>query len=447
MAYSKLNPKTKERDFFGTPGAFAISTVLPVVVLLLHSCCNEDYLMSGFHFDLTRIADFFRSNFTGDALYSVALNKEAWKNYSRWFFGLVLADQLMNSKMYPRVKCLEGVELRDGRKLKYSINGLSMSATLVMLLIGRFYQTNGEMPELQYLYHNLLSIMTVSMIFSFGLASFVYLCSFLPLLSPNGAGTRERILAVGGNSGNPVFDWFIGRELNPRILSWDIKLFCELKPGMFLWLLVNLSCLHQQYLKGGVTNSMIYVNAVQAFYIFDGLLNEEGCLTMMDLTTDGFGFMLAFGDLTWVPFTYSLQARYLTLNPVSLSSSSMAGVVTLFGVGYYIFQGSNSQKSQFRQGKLPQLKSIPTKRGTKLLCDGWWGMSQHINYFGDWLMAWSWCLPTGFNAVLTYFYVVYFAVLLLHRQTRDEHKCSTKYGEAWAEYEKKVPYKIIPYVY
>ena len=29
----------------------------------------------------------------------------------------------------------------------------------------------------------------------------------------------------------------------------------------------------------------------------------------MDITTDGFGYMLAFGDLAWVPFTYSLQAR------------------------------------------------------------------------------------------------------------------------------------------
>ena len=31
----------------------------------------------------------------------------------------------------------------------------------------------------------------------------------------------------------------------------------------------------------------------------------------MDITTDGFGYMLAFGDLSWVPFTYSLQARIL----------------------------------------------------------------------------------------------------------------------------------------
>ena len=38
-------------------------------------------------------------------------------------------------------------------------------------------------------------------------------------------------------------------------------------------------------------------------------LTAQAILTTMDITTDGFGYMLAFGDLAWVPFTYSLQAR------------------------------------------------------------------------------------------------------------------------------------------
>ena len=35
----------------------------------------------------------------------------------------------------------------------------------------------------------------------------------------------------------------------------------------------------------------------------------------MDIIHDGFGFMLVFGDLVWVPFTYCLQARYLVDHP------------------------------------------------------------------------------------------------------------------------------------
>lgn len=38
----------------------------------------------------------------------------------------------------------------------------------------------------------------------------------------------------------------------------------------------------------------------------------------MDITHEGFGFMLAFGDLAWVPFTYSLQAQFLLYHPQSL---------------------------------------------------------------------------------------------------------------------------------
>lgn len=45
---------------------------------------------------------------------------------------------------------------------------------------------------------------------------------------------------------------------------------------------------------------------------------QEAVLTTMDIIHDGFGFMLAFGDLAWVPFTYSLQAQFLLYHPQPL---------------------------------------------------------------------------------------------------------------------------------
>lgn len=41
-------------------------------------------------------------------------------------------------------------------------------------------------------------------------------------------------------------------------------------------------------------------------------------------------------------------------------------------------------------------------------------------------MAFSWSLPTGFNTPITYFYFVYFFVLLVHRDSRDDHNCHVK---------------------
>jgi hypothetical protein len=54
---------------------------------------------------------------------------------------------------------------------------------------------------------------------------------------------------------------------------------------------------------------MLLVNAFHLLYVADAMLNEKSILTTMDITSDGFGYMLAFGDLTWVPFIYSLQVR------------------------------------------------------------------------------------------------------------------------------------------
>lgn len=49
----------------------------------------------------------------------------------------------------------------------------------------------------------------------------------------------------------------------------------------------------------------------------------------MDLMHDGFGFMLAFGDLVWVPFTYTLQAYYLVSHSNPLGPLALAVIIAL----------------------------------------------------------------------------------------------------------------------
>jgi hypothetical protein len=48
--------------------------------------------------------------------------------------------------------------------------------------------------------------------------------------------------------------------------------------------------------------------------------------------------MLAFGDLAWVPFIYSLQARYLVDYDPSLPLWRIALVSLVHFLGYYIFR-------------------------------------------------------------------------------------------------------------
>uniref|UniRef100_H3BYW6 Transmembrane 7 superfamily member 2 n=1 Tax=Tetraodon nigroviridis TaxID=99883 RepID=H3BYW6_TETNG len=140
-------------------------------------------------------------------------------------------------------------------------------------------------------------------------------------------------LALGGSSGNLVYDFFKGRELNPRLKNFDLKFFCEMRPGLIGWVLINFSMalaeMERQQLDAP-SASMLLVNLFQLLYVLDGLWNEEAILTTMDLMHDGFGFMLAFGDLVWVP-TYSLQAFYLVDHPSPLSPAAISAIVALKG--------------------------------------------------------------------------------------------------------------------
>ncbi|XP_057362898.1 delta(14)-sterol reductase TM7SF2 isoform X3 [Manis pentadactyla] len=253
-------------------------------------------------------------------------------------------------------------------------------------------------------------------------------------------------------NGNPIYDFFLGRELNPRVCSFDFKYFCELRPGLIGWVLINLALMMQEAeLRGSPSLAMWLVNGFQLLYVADALWHEEAVLTTMDFTHDGFGFMLAFGDLAWVPFTYSLQAQFLLYHPQPLGLPMASVICLINAVGYYIFRGANSQKNTFRKNpfdpRVADLETIPTATGRQLLVSGWWGMVRHPNYLGDLIMAVAWSLPCGVSHLLPYFYVLYFTLLLVHREARDEQLCLRKYGLAWREYCRRVPYRIVPYVY
>ena len=267
----------------------------------------------------------------------------------------------------------------------------------------------------------------------------------------------NKILAKGGDTGYFLYDFFIGRELNPRIGSLDLKEFCELRPGLIGWFVINLGMACKQFAlreaasathTGSISVSMFLTLAFQGFYVWDALYMEKAILSTMDITTDGFGYMLAFGDLCWVPFIYSLQARYLVDHDPELPLGVVALIVSLQCVGFYIFRSANSQKDAFRRNpdsdEVKHLQFMPTKRGTRLLTSGWWGAARKINYTGDWLMTLSWCLLCGFSSPVPYFQAVYFAILLVHRAIRDDEMCLEKYGSDWLEYKRRVPYVFIP---
>ncbi len=67
----------------------------------------------------------------------------------------------------------------------------------------------------------------------------------------------------------------------------------------------------------------------QLQYVVDALWCEKSILTTMDITTDGFGYMLAFGDLSWVPFVFTTSTRFLVDAPQVCVCVSVCVCVTV----------------------------------------------------------------------------------------------------------------------
>lgn len=354
------------------------------------------------------------------------------------------------------------------------------------------YMYGAEWAFWTFITTNYIQLLTINILLAVAISILVYIRSF----GVRSGNSDLRELAQGGHTGNMVYDFWIGRELNPRIVlpvfgEVDIKGWLETRPGLTGWALLDLAFIAQQYRNFGyLSDSIVFTAAVQIFYILYGQFNESRILSMMDMTTDGLGFMLTFGDIVWVPFLYSTQCRYLATYPVHLGWAGLLGVSLTFAIGLHIFQASNLQKSVFRANpddpSVKGLSYIQTKRGTRLLTGGWWGTSRHINYFGDWLQALPFSLPTGvagyvilpagsalagsfapshelltmlngrqvapgeakgWGMAFTYFYILYFAVLLIHRERRDDEACKEKYGEDWEKYKEIVKWRILPYIY
>lgn len=75
---------------------------------------------------------------------------------------------------------------------------------------------------LLWLHDHYLPLLTSAILFTFALSVYLYASSFL-------AG---KLLSHQGSSRHWLYNFFMGRELNPRVGQLDLKEFCELYPGL-----------------------------------------------------------------------------------------------------------------------------------------------------------------------------------------------------------------------
>ncbi|XP_057983852.1 delta(14)-sterol reductase isoform X2 [Malania oleifera] len=271
-----------------------------------------------------------------------------------FFIYLGFAVSILPGKVVP------GVILSDGTRLHYRCNGLA-SLLLLVGLLGFGVVMN--FISATVISNRGLELLSATLIFSFLVASVLYVA---------GSKSRDQGSSLKPHvTGNLIHDWWFGIQLNPKFMSLDIKFFF-VRAGMMGWLLINLSVLAKSIQNASLCRSMILYQLFSVIYILDFFFYEEYMTSTWDIIAERLGFMLVFGDLVWIPFTFSIQGWWLLSNKVDLTTAAVIANCFIFLMGYLVFRGANKQKHVFKKNpKMPIWGMPPKVIGGKLLVSGY----------------------------------------------------------------------------
>jgi len=263
-----------------------------------------------------------------------------------WFLWFVLLWNWLPGRL------VLGAKLPNGSKLPYRLNGF---ASLISTLLALAFLQGSGWFDIAVIYDHFPQYITSTLILALLVAVYVYLKAVAT------KGEIQDVDIVAHKSPSSFYNFFIGQLLNPRDGEFDWKEFCELRPGLIGWLVVNLAMATKAYhLHGQVSTALLATLFMEGFYVCDALYHEQAILTTMDIVYDGFGFMLSFGDLCWVPCFYSIGARYLVTHPRSLSLHELLLILAVNAIGFIIFRTTNSQKDRFRTDPThPSVRDYP----------------------------------------------------------------------------------------
>ncbi|KAI5860300.1 ergosterol biosynthesis ERG4/ERG24 family-domain-containing protein [Durotheca rogersii] len=385
----------------------------------------------------------------GHLIYTGAFpHLRAWKIYWVYFVFEAACYCLMPGVWY------EGKPLphKGGQKLRYYCSAYT-SFYFTILVMGALhfsglFKINTFLDE----FGPILSVAIIS----------GYLCAFVAYFSALIRGAQHRM------TGYPIYDFFMGAELNPRMFGiLDFKMFYEVRIPWYI--LFGLSCgaAARQYENYGyVSGEVMFLIMAHFLYANACSKGEHFIVTTWDMYYEKWGFMLIFWNMAGVPLSYCHCTLYLANHHPSeyaWNKYALAAFAVLYLGVYTVWDQANAQKNAFRSRERGNLKkrytfpvlpwiylenpnTIETQTGDRLLADGWYGYARKLHYTCDAFFAISWGLITGFQSPFPWFYPVFFCCMITHRALRDIERCRNKYGEAWKEYERQVPYLFIPYV-
>lgn len=335
-----------------------------------------------------------------------------------------------------------------GERPAYRLNGVAAWIVTHALLVGGWAL---DLFSASAIVDRLGSILVVLNLFALALCAALY-----------AKGLRHPSSRDVVYTGHFLFDFFQGLELHPRVGGVSLKQLFNCRVSMMGWSALVLCLAGAQFEREGRLSSGALVStALLVLYLLKFFVWESGYFASLDVMHDRFGYYIAWGVLVWVPAVYTLPWQYLSSHPSDLHPTAALALFALGVAALYANYAADAQRQRVRAtggattvwGRVPE--TIPARyrtadgeeRENLLLASGYWGLARHFHYVPELVLAACWTIPAGLTHLLPWLYFVFLAILLVDRAGRDDARCAAKYGEAWDEYRRRVPSKIVPGLY
>jgi delta14-sterol reductase len=248
----------------------------------------------------------------------------------------------------------QGVPLRDGSRVTYTLNGFRLFVVVVACTAALVVLAPGALAAVHAHFFSLFAVANV--------AAFTF-SAYLTVRGRRRAGAAsQRSESPGAGLRAFLVDTFYGVELNPTIAGVDLKLF-SYRPSLMGLGLLNISFAAAQYQELGYLTTRMWV--YQAFY-FAYLVNyfqfEYGMIFTWDIIAERFGWMLVWGDYVLVPFFYCIPGWYLLHDTTPMPAWQVVALGALYLGGFVLFRGSNEQKHQFKADPTRPIWGKPPRR-------------------------------------------------------------------------------------
>jgi delta14-sterol reductase len=259
----------------------------------------------------------------------------------------------------------------DGQRLRYRLNGLLVFLVVVAAWAGACW--SGALAWSAFFVHR-WALVTGACLFG--------LLFTLAIVLP-----APKVKSLGA-------DLFLGRLANPQWRRIDAKMALYLVGATLLELnLLSFAAFHRETFAADPSLGVVLYVALVSFFLCEYLFFERVHLYTYDFMAERVGFKLGWGCLVFYPYFYGV-GLWTTAElpnphtPMPLLVASGA----LFFSGWVLSRGANLQKFTFKRDPEAKAFGILNPRplsanGRHVLTGGFWGLSRHVNYLGEILMA------------------------------------------------------------